>query len=158
MSRITYTKELLTEAAQRSFSVMQVLDYLGLKKAGGTHTHISRKLKEYEVDTAHFLGQAHNRGKVSTTRRDASSILVVLPPGSRRPRRHLLLRAMLEKGVPYACVCGNTGEWRGKSLTLDIDHIDGDWLNNLLENLRFLCPNCHSQEETTNMPHKYKRS
>ena len=38
--------------------------------------------------------------------------------------------------------------WRGKELRLEIDHIDGSRFNNTLENLRILCPNCHSQTET----------
>lgn len=38
--------------------------------------------------------------------------------------------------------------WNGKPLTLDLDHIDGNNTNNQLSNLRWLCPNCHSQTET----------
>lgn len=53
---------------------------------------------------------------------------------------------MLEVRIPYACRnCGLDGMWQGKPLTLDVDHIDGDFLNNQHENLRFLCPNCHRQ-------------
>ena len=48
----------------------------------------------------------------------------------------------------YRCSsCGLT-EWKGKSLSLELDHIDGDSSNNELTNLRFLCPNCHSQTES----------
>ena len=39
-------------------------------------------------------------------------------------------------------------EWRGTQLTLQLDHINGDRMNNKLDNLRVLCPNCHSQAET----------
>jgi len=46
----------------------------------------------------------------------------------------------------YECVmCGNKGEWCGKPLSLQLDHIDGNTDNNNLDNLRWLCPNCHSQ-------------
>lgn len=41
--------------------------------------------------------------------------------------------------------CGNTGEWNGKKLRLELHHIDGNHNNNKIENLTFLCPNCHSQ-------------
>lgn len=46
-----------------------------------------------------------------------------------------------------ACLCGIT-EWLGKSIVLELDHIDGDNKNNVRDNLRALCPNCHSQTPT----------
>jgi len=68
------------------------------------------------------------------------------PPGSRRPKAHLLRRVLRETGVPYACeACGIEAEWNGKPIVLHVDHISGDWLDNRKENPRFLCPNCHSQ-------------
>lgn len=52
--------------------------------------------------------------------------------------------------VEYICVkCGNRGNHCGESLQLEIDHVNGDRYDNRLENLRLLCPNCHSQQKTT---------
>ena len=54
-------------------------------------------------------------------------------------------------GIPRECTTCRLGpEWNGKPLTLELDHIDGDRLNNELSNLRLLCPNCHAQTETSN--------
>ena len=39
-------------------------------------------------------------------------------------------------------------EWNGKPLVFDMDHIDGNSDNNLRENVRAVCPNCHSQTPT----------
>lgn len=51
--------------------------------------------------------------------------------------------------LEYKCQkCGNCGEWCGESITLELDHADGDNYNNSWENLRYLCPNCHSQTPT----------
>lgn len=51
--------------------------------------------------------------------------------------------------VPYACQgCGNTGSWQDQELVLELDHTNGDPRDNRLENLRFMCPNCHTQTPT----------
>lgn len=50
--------------------------------------------------------------------------------------------------VDYRCDMCYISEWMGNKLTLQLDHIDGDNTNNCIENLRLLCPNCHSQTPT----------
>ena len=47
----------------------------------------------------------------------------------------------------YKCSCCGIFEYNGKPLSLQLDHIDGNTKNNNLENLRWLCPNCHSQTD-----------
>ena len=58
-------------------------------------------------------------------------------------------RALLTEEFGYKCnACGIPGEYNGKPITLEVNHKDGDAKNNVLENLEFLCPNCHSQTPT----------
>ena len=59
-------------------------------------------------------------------------------------KKRLVVEGLLE---PKCAVCG-INRWRGKPLSLELDHINGDRHDNRLENLRLLCPNCHSQTET----------
>jgi Zn finger protein HypA/HybF involved in hydrogenase expression len=64
--------------------------------------------------------------------------------------RHNLKRRLLEENLmKYKCVCcDNEGEYNGKPLVLQLDHINGVNNDHRLENLRFLCPNCHTQQDT----------
>lgn len=152
-----YTKEVLQEAANNSVSIAGVLRYLNLRQAGGTQTHISKRLKALEVDTSHFTGKAHNKGKVSNKKKPPALWFIILDPGSRRTDTIYLRRALTEDGVEEKCNhCGLGKLWNNNPITLEINHIDGNWLNNLKENLEFVCPNCHSQESHTNKPHKYR--
>lgn len=54
---------------------------------------------------------------------------------------------LTERLIEYKCECGINNEWRGKKIELELDHINGNNRDNRLLNLRFLCPNCHSQTD-----------
>lgn len=69
--------------------------------------------------------------------------------GNRRQNQRVIKALRRLDLMPYECVeCGCGAEWNGKPLTLQLDHINGNALDNTLDNLRFLCPNCHAQTET----------
>ena len=152
-----YTQELLQEAVSNSESFSGVLRYLGLRQAGGTQTHIKSRVIHFGIDYSHFTGQGHMSGKTSKKRKRAEEILVLREEGSRRTKTHQLRRAMQEMGIPYVCCeCLVQDQYNGKPIVLEVDHINGMSWDDRLENLRFLCPNCHSQQET-NGPHKHTK-
>jgi len=63
-------------------------------------------------------------------------------------RNHLKKRLLKEKIFENKCsICGIT-EWQNKPLVCHLDHIDGNPQNHRIENLRMMCPNCHSQTDT----------
>ncbi|MBT2479430.1 HNH endonuclease signature motif containing protein [Streptomyces sp. ISL-94] len=148
---VKWTKEVLEAAVAASSNMYEVLHRLGLEAVGGHHAHISRKVKAFGIDTAHFTGPTWTeRMRDNGRRRTAEEILHEdhSPQATRTPNSRLR-RALLEVGIDECCaLCGIEAVWLGEPLPLEVDHIDGDWRNNRRENLRFLCPNCHSTTNT----------
>ena len=75
-------------------------------------------------------------------------------------RSHLKLRLLAEGLKDNRCErCGLT-EWQGRSLEMQLHHINGDGLDNRLQNLELICANCHSQTENWGgrNGHRRKRS
>lgn len=145
----------LAEAVAASSSLAGVLRALGLGNNGTARTRVKRDIETYELTLAHFTGQGHSRGTRSPNRKSAAELLQRLGTGASRTKRAQLRRALDDIGVPHACAkCGTGDTWRGRRLVLEIDHINGDRLDNRRENLRYLCPSCHSQTQTFSKPRK----
>jgi Zn finger protein HypA/HybF involved in hydrogenase expression len=73
----------------------------------------------------------------------------ILTVNSTFARHALKFRLIDEKRLEYICdECQNRGEWNGKKLSLHLDHTNSVFNDNRIENLRFLCPNCHAQTDS----------
>ena len=142
--------EELRRAVEGATSVAGTLRALGREPYNSKlRTQFHRWVAEDGLDISHFLGQAHQRGGPGTTPLRRAQDILVRHNGTRRTRTHLLRRALVEVGVPEECVeCGTGPEWLGKPMTLEVDHINGDWSDDRRENLRLLCPNCHAITST----------
>ncbi|WP_219688182.1 HNH endonuclease signature motif containing protein [Streptomyces anatolicus] len=148
-ARLVIDEAALRAAVPEATSFADVVRALGLEAGDVNHRRVRRAAARLGLDTGHFKRKAWGAVPVTERRPVAASTLVVRPPGSSRANRDRLHRALQEVGLPYRCAsCGNPGEWLGQRITLHIDHISGDWLDNRQENLRYLCPNCHALTET----------
>ncbi|MFJ2057739.1 HNH endonuclease signature motif containing protein [Streptomyces sp. NPDC087908] len=147
--RIGVPEDGLRAAVTAAASFADVMRALGLPVSDQNHRRVRRRVAELGLDTSHFKRRTWGTVRVAAPKAIAHTVFRVRPEGSSRENRARLHRALTEVGVPYRCVeCGNEGLWRGGPITLQIDHINGDWLDNRRENLRYLCPNCHSKTAT----------
>ncbi|MEV2215372.1 HNH endonuclease signature motif containing protein [Streptomyces sp. NPDC050997] len=139
----------LRAAVAESTSIAAVLRRLERPDNCTQRALLRQWIIEEQLTTEHFLGQAHQRGKPRPQHSKRSADILVKHDGKRRTRTVQLRRALREVGLPEECAeCGVGPEWLGKPMTLEIDHIDGDWSDDRRENLRLLCPNCHAVTNT----------
>jgi len=139
----------LVDAVKNSISVRSVIYKLGLIPAGGNYKHVSRIIEELNLDTSHFQGKGWNRGWVFDPRKPIIPTSEWLIKGS-NVQSYTLKRRLFRENIkkPKCELCG----WCQKSLDgripVELDHINGDNNDNRIENLRILCPNCHSLQPT----------
>lgn len=119
----------------------EVIDKLGYSAhSGGNSKTVKNRLDKYGIDYSYFQG-------VEKTERNPENIFIENSTASQQT-----LRRWYRKGnyTPYKCsICGMEPFWQGRELTLILDHINGRNHDDRLENLRWVCPNCNQQLETT---------
>ena len=140
--------EAFAAAVAQNHSIAGVLRQLGCTFSGTYYRWVHRLVEKYGLDTAHWLGEAHLRGKTHSwsPRRSLSEILVERSTYGNcfQLKRRLIAEGLLQ----YTCDECGISEWRGRPLVLQLDHRNGVGDDHRLENLRLLCPHCHSQTDT----------
>jgi len=140
-----YTPEQLKSAIKSSTSMRQVLIKVNVEPYGGNYDVLRKAIKHFNLDTSHFIGQAWNKGRTL-----ASKVSLERYLNNELPIQSFKLKNRLLKDDVFKEKCSqcNLEKWFGKTIPLELDHINGNNKDNHLENLRLLCPNCHAMTPT----------
>ena len=139
--------EQFVELLKKSSTISEVLFKLGYTVKGNSwgYSQVKRRMDDLNLDHSIFKGRS---AIIKTTKLNNVKKEDILKENCKHQRTVLRRYIIKNNLIPYKCaICGCT-EWQGKTLSLELDHINGINNDNRLENLRFLCPNCHSQTST----------
>ena len=138
-----YSKKELEAIVNDSHSLKEVLQKIGYSTIGGNNfVTLKKRLQKLEIDYSHF-----NPFQKTPEKRTVENIFITNSTATQAVLRRWYLKGNYTE---YKCsICGMPPEWHGQSLTLILDHINGTNNDNRVENLRWVCPNCNQQLETT---------
>jgi len=141
------SKEEFETLVSRSSTIADILRYFGMNNKGGNHHTVKRRAKYENIDLSHIaLGKGSNKGKKFTPKKTDKEYFTTNSTTNRGSIKSRIIRNNL---IPYECEsCGLKDTWNNKKLSLQLEHKNGVANDNRLENLCFLCPNCHSQTDT----------
>lgn len=133
------------QIVQEADSYSDCLRALGLCTTGGSSTDVlKRRIQELSCDISHFGTKAKKRA--SNVKYSLDEILVKNSTYANISR--LKERLVKEEYLEYKCACCGLTTWLNKPISLQLHHKNGDNRDHRLENIEFLCPNCHSQTDT----------
>lgn len=137
----------LKKAISKAECKSDVLKQLGIKVLAGNYSTLENVCKKYKINISHLIYK-NDRGNKFINKLTNSELFVENSITSRTVIKARIIKYNL---IKFECVeCKNDGIWNGKKLSLQLDHINSINNDNRLENLRFLCPNCHSQTTSFN--------
>lgn len=142
-NKITETQ--LAEAVNDSTSIKEVLIKLERRSDGGSGQYLllHKLLNQWNISISHFLTQSERlKNTPLKSKLPLNSILVI----NGTYNRHALKNRLYSEGVKNRLCefCGQSEMWHGRNMSLILDHINGIYNDNRLENLRILCPNCNA--------------
>jgi len=146
-----HDEDRLRKLCAESYSIKEVLDKLGLRAAGGNYKQLKMYAEKFGITLPQQDAQHLQRKTEGARQARKVSDELVFCAESEYTNRYQIKRRLRAMGWKWICStdgCGVSEEWLGKPMSLQLDHINGIHNDNRIENLRLLCPNCHSQTET----------
>ena len=148
-SRPRFSEEQLRTAIAAARSWAETLRLLQYRSAGGNWRTLKKYAALWEIATDHFDPHAASLEGLRRTGPKAIPLEDVLVEGSSYNRHNLKQRLLANGLKEQRCeLCGQGEHWRGRTLALILDHINGIANDHRLENLRIVCPNCAATLDT----------
>lgn len=146
----TIPREELNQVVKSTDSLSYILRKYGLSPKGGNSKTLKERLAYDGIDFSHIaLGRNSNKNKSIRGCKGQPLEEILVENSNYTNSRSLKKRLIKENIVVNECSSCKIGpNWNGKPLSLQLNHKNGNSRDNRRENLRLLCPNCHSQTET----------
>lgn len=142
-----YSEEIIQQMVDKSICWTDLMKMMGIRFSGNNIVTVKKLIKHYQIDTSHFDSKKAASQNNSGTR----TLEDIFCKNSTAVRGTVKNRIINKNLMPYKCSgpnCTITNEWNNQPIMLHLEHKNGIGNDNRLENLCFLCPNCHSQTAT----------
>lgn len=141
-----YNEENLKTIIKSCKSLSEVLKKINLRTAGGNFITIKNYIEKYNINIEHFETPLERNTRVSLKNINFNNVFKEESETSRKTLKNYMFKYFNIKNI---CVfCGQDENWYGKKITLILDHINGIYNDNRIENLRIVCPNCNATLDT----------
>ncbi len=146
------SNEEFQEICKKYTSLADIIRHFGIRPEAGNYGTLKKRIRRDKADISHIkIGVGSNRGRSFkrkyTSKDQVIEILNNNEIHAKGQIKDLIIKFKILDNT-HCSICNHDDIWNGQKLVMQLDHIDGQSDNDRLNNLRFICPNCHTQTPT----------